>query len=260
MADGLDQQLFDLAAQAVALDSGGACVDHIADAGNGERGLGHVSGQHDATAIRRLKNLVLLGLRQSGEQRQHFGPACERLVRQMFAQVVGGFANLALTGQKYQDVAPCPTLPEFVHTVGHGFVQAIVTRLLKGAVALLHREGAARYHDDRGRAVARGKVFGKAVGVDGGRSDDDFQVRPARQDLAQVAQQEVDVQAALVRLVDDDGVVGLQQRVSLGFGQQNAVGHQFDGRVFAQTVLKPHLETHHLAQRRLQFFGNALGH
>jgi hypothetical protein len=28
----------------------------------------------------------------------------------------------------------------------------------------------------------------------------------------------------------------------------------------AQAVLKPHLETHHLAQRRLQLFGNAFGH
>jgi hypothetical protein len=71
-------------------------------------------------------------------------------------------------------------------------------------------------------------VLGKTVGVDGGRGDDDLEVGPARQDLAQVAQQKVDVQAAFVRLVDDDGVVGLQQRVGLGFGQQNAVGHELD--------------------------------
>jgi hypothetical protein len=63
-----------------------------------------------------------------------------------------------------------------------------------------------------------------------------------------------------VGLVDDEGVVGLQQGVGLGFGQQDTVGHEFDGRVFAQAVLKPDLETHHLAQRRLQFLGDALGH
>jgi hypothetical protein len=59
-----------------------------------------------------------------------------------------------------------------------------------------------------GAGPALSKCFGKAVGVDGGRGDDHLQVGPARQDLAQVAQQEVDVQAALVRLVDDERVVG----------------------------------------------------
>ena len=62
-----------------------------------------------------------------------------------------------------------------------------------------------------------------------------------------------------MRLVDDDGVVGFQQRVGLRLGQQNAVGHQLDGRIAAQPVLKPHLETHHLAQRRFQLLGNPLG-
>ena len=260
LADRLDHQLLNLAAQAVALDPRRACVDHIPNAGHRQRGFGHVGGQHDAAAIGRLKNLVLLGLRQAGKQRQHLGPAGQRLVRQVLAQVVGSFADLALAGQKDQDVAPCPTLPEFVHRIGHGLVQAVVTGFFKRAVALLHREGAARDHDHRGRTVAGRKVLGKAVGVDGGRGDHDFEVRAARQDLAQVAQQEVDVQAAFVRLVDDDGVIRLQQRVGLGFGQQNAVGHELDRGVSGEAVLKPHLETDHLAQRGFEFFGNALGH
>ncbi len=103
-------------------------------------------------------------------------------------------------------------------------------------------------------------MLGETVRVDGGRGDDDLQVRPSRQDLAQVAQQEVDVQAALVRLVDDQGVVGLEQRVGLRLGQQDAVGHQLDRGVLRQPVLEADLEAHHLAQRRLQLFGDALGH
>ena len=63
-----------------------------------------------------------------------------------------------------------------------------------------------------------------------------------------------------MRLVNDDRVVGLEQRVRLRFSQQDAVGHQLDGRVPAQSVLKPHLETHHIAQRGFQLLGNALGH
>jgi hypothetical protein len=142
LADGFDHQLLNLAAQAVALDAGGARVDHIADAGHRERGFGHVGGQHNAAAVGRFKNPVLLGLRQAGKQGQHFGVAGQRLVRQVFAQVVSGFANLSLAGQKDQDVTPCPALPELVHAVGHGLVQAVVTRLFKRPVALLHRKGA----------------------------------------------------------------------------------------------------------------------
>ena len=62
-----------------------------------------------------------------------------------------------------------------------------------------------------------------------------------------------------MRLVDDDGVVGFQQRVGLRFSQQNAVRHQLDRGVAAQPVLKPNLETHHFAQRRFQLLGNPLG-
>ena len=103
-------------------------------------------------------------------------------------------------------------------------------------------------------------MLGEAVCVDGGGRDDDLQIRPARQYLAQVAQQKINVQAALVRLVNDQRVVGLQQRVGLGFGQQDAVGHQFYRRIAAQPVLEAHLETHHVAQRGFELFGNPFGH
>ena len=103
-------------------------------------------------------------------------------------------------------------------------------------------------------------MLGKALCIDGGRGHDDLQVRPARQDLAQVAEQEIDVQAAFMRLVDDQRVIGFQQRVALCFSEQDAVGHQLDRAVAAQAVLKPDLEAHHFAERRFEFFGNAFGH
>ena len=63
-----------------------------------------------------------------------------------------------------------------------------------------------------------------------------------------------------MRLIDDQGVVGFEQRVVLRLCQQDTVGHQFDAGRLAQTVLKPHLETHYLAQRGFEFFGNSLRH
>ena len=63
-----------------------------------------------------------------------------------------------------------------------------------------------------------------------------------------------------MRLVNDDGVVGVQQRVGLRLGQQNPVSHQLDGSIAAQPVLEAHLETDHLAEWGFQLFRNTLGH
>jgi hypothetical protein len=51
LRDRLDLQLFDLVAVAVALHARQAGIHHVADAGHGQRGLGHVGGQHDAARI-----------------------------------------------------------------------------------------------------------------------------------------------------------------------------------------------------------------
>ena len=94
----------------------------------------------------------------------------------------------------------------------------------RGPVADLHRKGAAGHLDD-GRAP---EVVGEPLGLDGGRGDDDLEVRPAGQELGQVAEDEVDVEAALVGLVHDDGVVGRQPAVVAQLGQQDPVGHELD--------------------------------
>ena len=208
-----------------------------------------------------VKNAVLLGRAQPRKQRQHLGVAHHRLVAEVLAQVVCRLANLTLTGQKHQDVALVVRVtPQFVHAIGNRVVQVVFAALFKRPVALLHREHAAGHHDHRRRAFGRFEVIRKTLRVDRGRGHDDLQIWPARQDLAQVAQQKVDVQRALVRFVDDDGVIGVEQRIGLRLSQQDAIGHQLDRCVFGESVLKPHLEAHHIAQWRLQFFSNALGH
>jgi hypothetical protein len=57
-------------AMAVAADARHAGVDHGADAGHGQRGLGHVGGQHDAPPARGPEHAFLLMLRQARVQRQ----------------------------------------------------------------------------------------------------------------------------------------------------------------------------------------------
>ena len=73
LRDRLDGQALHLGAAAVAGDAGRAGVDDVADAGHGERRLGHVGGEHDAPAAVGLEHAVLLGGRQPGVERQDLG-------------------------------------------------------------------------------------------------------------------------------------------------------------------------------------------
>jgi len=119
----------------------------------------------------------------------------------------------------------------------------------------LHRVGTPGYLDD-GRTV---EMLGKALQVNGRRSDDDLQIRPPRQQSLEEAQQEIDVQRTLVGLVDDDGVVTLEEAIVLRLGQQDAVGHQLDQRAVLALILEAHLITHQLAEWRADFLGHPRG-
>jgi hypothetical protein len=105
------------------------------------------------------------------------------------------------------------------------------------------------------REVAR-----EAFRVDGRRRDHHLQVvlsRSVDQPL-EVAEQEIDVEAALMRLVDDDGVVARKQRVGLRFGEQDAVGHQLDAGRLGNLLVEADLVADLGAQRRAQLLGDPL--
>ena len=68
----------------------------------------------------------------------------------------------------------------------------------------------------------------EALRIDGRRGDDHLEIRALRQQFAQVAENKVDIEAALVRFIDDQRVVLHQQAVLLNFRQQDTVGHQLD--------------------------------
>ena len=103
-------------------------------------------------------------------------------------------------------------------------------------------------------------MFGKAIGIDGGRGDNDFQIRAAWQQVFQIAEQKINVEAAFVRLVDDDGVVLAEVAVGLGFGEHDAVCHQLDVAFRTGFVVETHFVTNGLTDVAAQFFGDAFGH
>ncbi|MNU11371.1 hypothetical protein D3C72_2591620 [compost metagenome] len=49
-----------------------------------------------------------------------------------------------------------------------------------------------------------------------------------------------------MRLIDNDGVITVQEFIALRFRQQNTVGHQFDVAALGELVVKTHLVTNHL--------------
>ena len=256
LAHGFDQELIDLAAIRVALDAREARIDHIADAGHRNRGFGDVRREHDAAKARGLEDLFLVRRGKSCKKRQDFDFAHAGLSKEFFR-----LADFALARQENEDVAP-PRHFEFAHGVLDRFEHGAVVRLVdvvQGTPADFHGIGAARNVEDRsGLAVGVGKVVGKALGVDRRGRDDHLEVGALREKALQVAKQKVDVDASLVRFVDDDRVVGAKKGIGLGFRKENPVRHEFDRRPRMSLVGKAHLVAHDVTQVRLQFFGDAL--
>src|SRR5690606_18279639 len=100
---------------------------------------------------------------------------------------------------------------------------------------------------------------GKTLRIYGRRSDNQLQIGTPRQQTMQVSQQEIDVQAALVRLIDDQRIVLAQFRIGLNLGQQHTVGHDFYIAAVLYMVLEANLVTDRGARRTAQLFGNTRG-
>ena len=254
-ADRLDGEALDLRALAVARDPRGAGVDDEADARDGQRGLGDVGGEDDATFAGAVEDAVLLGRREASEERQDLGAGQVEIVER-----VGGVSDLPLPREEHEDVGRVGARgdlgPEFLDGLDDtgdliAFCDnglAVLTHLDERAVARLDGEGPTADLEDGHLAhlLTRGiggEMLGEALGVDGGRRDDDFQVRSAGQQLLEVAKDEVDVEAALVGLVDDDRVVAPQIAIVLHLVEEDAVGHHLDPGPVAAVVGEAHLIT-----------------
>ena len=262
LRDFLHLQLLHLVAIAVTLHARHPAVDHEANARHGERSLGHIGGQHHpAQRTARLENALLVLRRKAGEQGQDFQSSA--LARRMAGQQLCGVADLAFARQKDQDIAAAGAgalvdrIDDCVLDVA--FLVFGHVGMAHGAVAHFDRVQTPRHLDHRRRSARGFEVARETVGIDGGGGDDHLQAGPARQELLQVAQQEVDVERTLVRLVDDERVVGRQVGVTLGFGQQDAVGHQLDVGIAADLLGKADLVAHRRTRLGIELLGDTRG-
>ena len=117
------------------------------------------------------------------------------------------------------------------------------------------RVAPAAHLDDRGIA----KVLREAVHINGCAGDDELQAPTFGEQFVQVAEQEVDVQAALMGLVHDDGVVSGELAVTTDLSEQQTVGHHLDGGRFRHPVGEAHRKADLLAEFDLELLGDALG-
>jgi len=100
LRDRFDAEFLQPGARVVTVDARHARVDHVVDAGHGQRGLGNVGREHDAPPGVRGEHALLVGGRQARVQRQDLG------VPQAVARELAlGLADLALARQEHQDVA-----------------------------------------------------------------------------------------------------------------------------------------------------------
>ena len=95
----------------------------------------------------RIKNAVLLSLRQASKHGQHFGVALDGVVAQVPPQVIGRLAYLTLAGQKYQNITRYLPQPELVHRLCNGVIQVKVSGFFKRPPTHFHRKGATRDHE-----------------------------------------------------------------------------------------------------------------
>ena len=267
--DLLDLQLLDLVAVGIAFDPRQATVDHVADARHGERGLGDVRRQHDPPPLARREDSPLFLGRLARIQRQDLGPG--RMMR--LAQGLGHLADLALAGQEHEYAARTAAL-RLVDGIDDCIVEVapLVLALCRApARALPHRHivfpgdrPVAHFNgiqspghlDHRRRPTVRAEMAGETLGVQRRRRHDDLEVRPPRKQGLEISEQKVDIEAALVRLVDDERVVGGQRSIGLRLRKQNAVGHQLDVGGRADTVGEADLVADRLSEFGLQLLRN----
>src|SRR5699024_9093579 len=102
--------------------------------------------------------------------------------------------------------------------------------------------------------------FRETVRIDGRRSDDQFEIRSPGQQAFDIAEQEIDIECAFVRFVENDGFVATEKTIASGFRQQDAVGHQLDLGLRRQLVVMPRLVTDQATEGHAQLIGNALRH
>ncbi len=247
------RQAVDARPRLVLGDAGEAGIDDEADAGDGQRGLGDVRGHDDLGPVDGI-DAALLGGRKAGVEGEDRRPDV-MLARELFA----GLEDVLFGRHEDEDVPGAVAGLEPVHGLD-GLLDVIRVlgppgRGVVGLVLDLDREHAPADVDD-GRAPER---LAELFRVEGRRGDDELEVGAGVEERPGDPEQEIDVEAPLVGLVDDERVVFVEAGVGLRLGEEHAVGHDLDIGVMRGPVLEPDLVADRPAQGLAELLGDAVG-
>ncbi len=255
LRDRLERQALQAAAHAIAGHPRAARIDHITDVRHGDRGLGNIGRQNDAPTRSGAEHPRLLAGRQARVERQYFE------VRVAAAQKPRALENVPLAGQKDQHIA-CHAAPvaspfDGIDGLGDGTLTGTAVFVASAGVGRLvddfHGIGPPR--DAEYRSIA--EVCRERLDVDRCRGHDEPKIGTPRQQSRQIAQQEVDVERAFVRLIDDDDLICHEIAIIGNLRQQQAIGHQLHGGFRPNHFVEAHGIADRLTEIAADFIGDA---
>ena len=183
--------------------------------------------------------------------------------------------SLVMRGENRQFGACASDRGGHVHCLGVRVRDVVAGRSVRKPGNMPHQRGSAsqRLIADRDRVRAAGDLDYRYLGaqcvfemllelrrIDCRGGDDELQVATQRQQGGEIAEQEVYVETAFVRLVDDDRVIACQFRIALDLREQNAVGDHAQACLRRAFVGEPHLVANFVAQAHAHLVGEAFGH
>ena len=130
-----------------------------------------------------------------------------------FIQSIGSFTDLPLPAHKDKNI-PRAFPSQLMHGIQNALSQVAIRIIIvphDRTITDFHRIGTPG--DLNNRCIT--EMTGKPLRIDGRGGDDHFQIRTFRQQLAQIAEDKIDIQTAFVSFIDDNGVILQQQLVLL---------------------------------------------
>ena len=160
-----------------------------------QRGLGNIGGEDQPAPRTGLENARLAGCAEARVERENVG-----VFEVSAADALRDSADLALAGQEDQHVAARLGV-QFADRRDDGLIDIDFILVIGRRRAVTDLDRVGTIGNDIAHSIVEEAL--ENAGINGGRGQDQFQIGSRRQHLFEIADQEIDIQRALVHLVDD---------------------------------------------------------
>ena len=172
---------------------------------------------------------------------------------------VAGFTDVLFRRHEDQDVAPLTPFHKIFNRPYRRFDGGDFPFFfqfgIEGFITDLDGIETPGYLDDRRVAESPREL----LRIDGCRRDDDAKILPSLKEGFQNTEDEIDIEAPLVGLVDNDRVVGAKQRIVMDLHQEDPIGHNLQKGIARGPVVEADLVTDRPADLFPHLFGDPTG-